>query len=312
MSGVTRDLMRRLTFLTMLCGLTVLAVMTQLNAQQTEAARKKGGDPVRGPNPIKVLEMARPIDIHDSVWISELTALEVRDLIKAGKTTALILGGGMEENGPYLILGKHNTESWAMGEAIARKLGNTLNAPILTMEPGNPEKPSTPGGVVLSAATYSSVLTDMATSLKAMGFKNIVFLGDHGGDLKPMSEVSQALNEKWKGAGAMTHFIDKYGNNVPNEGCCGHPEADFLGIDESKREGLHDSYVATSMIMTIDVNAARIPERVVAGKTKINGVDLLPIEKTLDNGRKLIDFRADATVKEIRRLMAASPVLASK
>ena len=199
-----------------------------------------------------------------------------------------------------------------MGEAIARKLGNTLNAPILTMEPGNPEKPSTPGGVVLSAATYSSVLTDMATSLKAMGFKNIVFLGDHGGDLKPMSEVSQALNEKWKGAGAMTHFIDKYGNNVPNEGCCGHPEADFLGIDESKREGLHDSYVATSMIMTIDVNAARIPERVVAGKTKINGVDLLPIEKTLDNGRKLIDFRADATVKEIRRLMAASPVLASK
>ena len=124
-----------------------------------------------------------------------------------------------------------------------------------------------------------------------------------------MSEVSQTLNEKWKGAGAMTYFIEKYGNNVPNAGCCGHPEADFLGIDESKREGLHDSYVAASMIMTVDVNAARIPERINAGKTKINGVDLLPVEKALDNGRKLIDFRADATVKEIRRLMAVSPVL---
>ena len=171
--------------MTIAFSLTVFAVLTQLQAQQPDGARKgrKGGDAVRGPNPIKVLEMARPIDIHDSVWISELTALEVRDLIKAGKTTALILGGGMEENGPYVILGKHNTESWAMGEAIARKLGNTLCAPILTMEPGNPEKPSTPGGVVLSAATYSSVLTDMTTSLKAMGFKNIVFLGDHGGDL---------------------------------------------------------------------------------------------------------------------------------
>ena len=43
-----------------------------------------------------------------------------------------------------------------------------------------------------------SVLTDMATSLKAMGFKSIVFLGDHGGDLKPMSEVSSALNENGK------------------------------------------------------------------------------------------------------------------
>jgi creatinine amidohydrolase/Fe(II)-dependent formamide hydrolase-like protein len=288
--------------------LALIAVPFQARAQQTDApaATPRRADSVRGPHPVKVLDMPRPIDIHDSVWISELTALEVRDLIKAGKTTALILGGGMEENGPYLILGKHNTESLAMGEAIARKLGNTLCAPVITLEPGNPEHPSTPGGVVLSAATYMSVLTDMATSLKAMGFKSIVFLGDHGGDLKPMSEVSSTLNGKWKDAGAMTYFVENYGNNVPHAGCCGHPEAEFLGINEQNREGLHDSYVAASMIMTIDVNAARIPERISAGKTKINGVDLLPVEKTLDNGKKLIDFRSEATVKEIRRLMATT------
>ena len=288
--------------------LTLVVAPIQTRAQQTDApaAATKRADSVRGPHPVKVLDMPRPIDIHDSVWISELTALEVRDLIKAGKTTALILGGGMEENGPYLILGKHNTESLAMGEAIARKLGNTLCAPVITLEPGNPEHPSTPGGVVLSAATYMSVLSDMATSLKAMGFKSIVFLGDHGGDLKPMSDVSSNLNEKWKGAGAMTYFVENYGNNVPHAGCCGHPEAEFLGINEQNREGLHDSYVAASMIMTIDVNAARIPERINAGKTKINGVDLLPVEKTLDNGKKLIDFRSEATVKEIRRLMATT------
>jgi creatinine amidohydrolase/Fe(II)-dependent formamide hydrolase-like protein len=288
--------------------LTLAVAPIQTRAQQTDApaAAPKRADSVRGPHPVKVLDMPRPIDIHDSVWISELTALEVRDLIKGGKTTALILGGGMEENGPYLILGKHNTESLAMGEAIARKLGNTLCAPVITLEPGNPEHPSTPGGVVLTAATYASVLTDMATSLKAMGFKSIVFLGDHGGDLKPMSEVSSTLNEKWKGAGAMAYFVENYGNNVPHAGCCGHPEAEFLGINEQNREGLHDSYVAASMIMTIDVNAARIPERISAGKTKINGVDLLPVEKTLDNGKKLIDFRSEATVKEIRRLMATT------
>jgi creatinine amidohydrolase/Fe(II)-dependent formamide hydrolase-like protein len=293
---------------TVALALGFLGAMAQVRAQEGQGTEKgqKRVDSVRGPNPVKVLEMARPIDIHDSVWISELTALEVRDLIKKGKTTALILGGGMEENGPYLILGKHNTESIAMGEAIARKLGNALCAPVLTMEPGNPEKPSTPGGVVLSAETYKSVLTDMATSLKAMGFKNIVFLGDHGGDLKPMSEISKAMNDKWKDTGVEALFIDKYGNNVPNAGCCGHPEADFLGINEQNREGLHDSYVASAMIMTIDVNAARVPERIVAGKTKINGVDLLPIEKTLDNGKKLIEFRADATVKEIHRLIGLS------
>ena len=139
--------------------LTVAVAPIQMRAQQTDApaAAPKRADSVRGPRPIKVLDMPRPIDIHDSVWISELTALEVRDLIKGGKTTALILGGGMEENGPYLILGKHNTESLAMGEAIARKLGNTLCAPVITLEPGHPEHPSTPGGVVLTACYIARI-----------------------------------------------------------------------------------------------------------------------------------------------------------
>ena len=49
---------------------------------------------------VEVRDMPRPIDMHDSVWIENLTMLEVRDLIKGGKTTALIFTGGIEENGP--------------------------------------------------------------------------------------------------------------------------------------------------------------------------------------------------------------------
>ena len=72
----------------------------------------------------------RPIDALDSVWMEELTWMEVRDAIKGGKTTALILTGGVESNGPYLATGKHNFVLKVMGEAIARKLGNALVAPI--------------------------------------------------------------------------------------------------------------------------------------------------------------------------------------
>ena len=85
--------------------------------------------------------MPRPIDMHDSVWIEDLTMLEVRDLIKGGKTTALVLTGGIEENGPYLTTGKHNNVLKATGESIARALGNALVAPIVTLEPGNPLRP---------------------------------------------------------------------------------------------------------------------------------------------------------------------------
>src|SRR5262247_2398889 len=98
---------------------------------------------------VNVADMPRPIDMRDTLWIEDLTVLEVRDLLKAGKTTALILTGGVEENGPYLTTGKHNNVLRVMGDAIARKLGDALCAPIVTLEPGNPiaqpGRPTSPG-----------------------------------------------------------------------------------------------------------------------------------------------------------------------
>src|SRR5258706_2078473 len=150
---------------------------------------------------VDVADMPRPIDLRDTLWIEDLTMLEVRDLIKAGKTTALILTGGIEENGPYLTTGKHNNVLRAMGDPIARALGNALIAPIVTLEPGNPERIRMPGTVLLSPDTFKAVVSDMAVSLKTQGFKHIVLLGDNGGNVRPLGEVAEALNTKWKAAG---------------------------------------------------------------------------------------------------------------
>jgi hypothetical protein len=49
---------------------------------------------------VNVADMPRPIDMRDTLWIEDLTVLEVRDLIKAGKTTALILTGGLKRTVP--------------------------------------------------------------------------------------------------------------------------------------------------------------------------------------------------------------------
>ena len=82
---------------------------------------------------LDVANMPRPIDALDRVWIEELTMMDVRDAIQEGKTTALILTGGIEENGPYLATGKHNYVLQVMGESIARELGDALVAPIVTV-----------------------------------------------------------------------------------------------------------------------------------------------------------------------------------
>ena len=50
-----------------------------------------------------------------------------------------------------------------------------------------------------------------------------------------------------------------------------------------------------AMIATVSTDAIRMPERVRAGKFVINGVPLAPIEKTIENGKKMIAFRTEAT-----------------
>ena len=249
---------------------------------------------------VDVATMPRPIDMHDSVWIEDLTMLEVRDLLKAGKTTAVILTGGIEENGPYLTTGKHNNVLRAQGESIARALGTALVAPIVTLEPGNPSRPNlSPGTVVLSQATYRAVLTDMATSLRSQGFTDVVLLGDSGGNLKGMQEVATTLNAEWKGQGYV-HFIPEYYNYGDVEKF----EEEQLGIHE-KLEGYHDDYYITSIIATVDTNGIRMPERRKAGKFTINGIPLDPMEKTVSNGLRIVQFRTDVAVAAIRKSMAA-------
>ena len=282
-------------FVTLLSATTAMAQTPAPAGQQPERRVASVNTEPR----VDVTNMPRPIDMHDSVWIEDLTMLEVRDLIKGGKTTALILTGGIEENGPYLTTGKHNNVLKATGESIARALGNALVAPIVTLEPGNPMRPNiSPGTVVLSQATFQAVLTDMSNSLRSQGFKDIIMVGDSGGNAKGMQAAATALNGEWKGNG-YAHFIPEYYNYADVE----EFEKEQLGIHE-KLEGYHDDYYITAIISTVSTDAIRMKERQKAGKFVINGVALDPIAKTIENGKKMVAFRTEATVAAIKKSMA--------
>ena len=250
-----------------------------------------------------VMTMPRPIEALDNVWIEELTMMEVRDALAEGKTTALILTGGIEENGPYLTTGKHNHVLRVMGESIARRLGNALIAPIVTLEPGDPENVRSPGTVVLSRTTYEAMLTDMATSLKSQGFRNIIFMGDSGGNRRSMAAVADALSAAWSGGSTRVYHIPEYYNY---DDVLAY-QRDVLGVDEDPRvEGLHDDFYITSIIMNDDPQHVRLEQRIKAGKASINGISILPAEKTIEHGRRLIEFRTDATVRAIQEAMTAA------
>lgn len=249
-----------------------------------------------------MMTLEDPIEPLDNVWIEELTMVEIRDLLRSGTNTALILTGGIEENGPYLTTGKHNHVLRVMGEAIARKLGNTLVAPIVTIEPGNPERASTPGGIRYSQETYRAVLRDYATSLKAQGFTRIFYLGDSGGNARGMAAVAEELATAWADEDVIVAHIPEY----YNYGDVLTYQREVLGVDETQyADGFHDNYYITTIIMNDDPQHVRLEQRIKAGKTTTNGFGIVPIGKALAHGRRLVEFRADVTVDAIRKVIAA-------
>ena len=259
----------------------------EMEARQAEALRAD-------------LAMERPIEALNSVWIEELTWMEVRDALRDGKTTAIISTGGIEQNGPYLATGKHNYVLAGACEGIARKLGNALCAPVMKLVPeGGIEEPSGhmryPGTISLREETFRAVLDDVASSLRAHGFTDIVFIGDSGGNQGGMGAVAEALNERW-GGGARAHFVPefyRYGEVFE------WMESE-LGITQPANDGFHDDFVITSIMMAEDPESVRYSQRVAAGKASINGLSIADKEATIETGRKLLGFRVDRTVEAIR------------
>ena len=248
--------------------------------------------------------MANPIAARDSVFIEELTWIEVRDAIRAGKTTVIIATGGVEQNGPYLASGKHNYVLRATTEAIARKLGNTLVAPVVAFVPEGDISPPTGhmkyhATISVRPATFKALLTDIALSLAEHGFRRIILIGDSGGNQTGMKEVAAELKSK-----ATIHFIPEY-YDFYNSGALSK-WTESQGIKEVD-EGHHDNVAITAMVMTVDPTAVRMKERRAKGKFSINNVPLDPAEKTIALGKKAVAYRAEVTVEAIKKAMATQP-----
>jgi creatinine amidohydrolase/Fe(II)-dependent formamide hydrolase-like protein len=251
----------------------------------------------------------RPIEAVNSVWLEELTWMEIRDAIRAGNTTALVLTGGVESNGPHLASGKHNYSNELMGASVARALGQTLIAPLVTLEPGRPSSPVMIGntGPMVSQETYIAWLTDIGDSLRGMGFTEVYYLGDSGGNRRGMQAAADALNERYHGEPTRFHHVPEFYNHDKVRQYI----QETLGIPEQMEytasqgsDGIHEELSIASIMSVIDPTSIRFDQRVEAGRASINGISLEPLSQTQELGRKLIAFRTELTVEAIQALRA--------
>ena len=82
---------------------------------------------------------------------------------------------------------------------MARRLKNALVAPTIQYVPeGDPDRQN-PGAISLPSPAYDMLLDAAARSLKAHGFKEILFIGDSGGNQAGMTRRRQQAERRVEG-----------------------------------------------------------------------------------------------------------------
>src|SRR5215510_2091099 len=256
-------------------------------------------------NPYNCVDTPNPLPAPNTVWMEEMTWMDVRDAVKAAKTTVIISTGGIEPNGPWLALGKHNYVLRANCDAIARKLGNALCAPIIPLVPEGSIEPKsshmiTVGTISMREETFQAMLTDVVHSLKMHGFQNIILIGDSGGNQAGMKAVAEKLNAQWNASPVVAHIPEYYDYNSVGK------FLDQIGVTKEGQAGdnLHDDPGITMNMFITDPQSVRWDARVKAGKATINGVSIADKAKTLETAKKIVDMRATNTVAAIKKAIA--------
>ena len=286
-------------------ALALTLCCTAAAAAQTPAAgagRNMGGGQCTASR-YNCADAPNPLPAPNTVWIEEMTWMDVRDAVAAGKTTVIITTGGMEPNGPWLVTGKHNYVLKANCDAIARKLGNALCAPTLKFVPEGRIEPASghmtsPGTISVQETTYRAILTDIVHSLKQHGFTNIILIGDSGGNQNGQRAVADSLTSLWRGAPVVAHVQEYYDYAKVAE----HMKS--RGLVSGTSDGLHDDPVITLNMMIADPSSVRYDERVKANLATIDGVSIADRAKAEAWARDIVDFRATVTVDAINEAIA--------
>jgi creatinine amidohydrolase/Fe(II)-dependent formamide hydrolase-like protein len=254
-------------------------------------------EPTMNTAPVGVTPTAAP----DTVFIDELTWEETRDALKAGKTTAIVPTGGTEKNGYHMTLGKHNVIVTYAANLMARRLKNTLVAPTVQYVPeGDPDRQD-PGEISLPSPAFDLLLDAAARSLKVHGFKEILLIGDSGGNQAGIRKVADALNEDWKDAGVRVFGLTDY----YEQGRLHYRawlQAAF-GYDDTT-VGSHAGISDTSQLLFVRPASVRKDQIKPWGGPQDSGVSGDPMKATSDIGRMGIEFKVNAGIAQYTALKA--------
>jgi creatinine amidohydrolase/Fe(II)-dependent formamide hydrolase-like protein len=243
----------------------------------------------------------------DTVFIEELTWAEVRDLVKSGTTTVIIGTAGTEQKGPHMVDGEHKFVMEYAADKIARALGKTLVAPVITYVPEGSWDPPTghmtkPGTITLPEDRFVDLLVAAGRSLKSGGFTEILFLGESGGNRTGMRAATERLNEVFKGA-AVARWIDDY--YTKSHADQNKLITQKLGIPADQIGG-HANLLDTSEMMFVNPKHVRPKKFAPGGGYENSGVSGDPTKSSAELGKAFVQIKIDNTLAQVKALRASN------
>jgi len=278
-----------------LTGLLVLAIAG--TAILTSLSTPPAAPPPNFTDQPPVVTDALPLELDALTWT------EVRALIASGKTLAIIPTGGTEQNGPHMVLGKHNYIMRHTAARIAEALGNALVAPVVTYVPeGRIDPPSGHmayhGTISIPGTVFAATLESAAQSLRRHGFTTICLIGDSGGNQATLAAVAKKLNDEWSESGVrVLHISDYYFSaNGQVEWLRSQGESD---ADIGSHAGIRDSSELLA-VFPDGIRRDRMRPSNTPGMAD-SGVIGDPTRASAERGRKLLQLKIDAALRQIRR-----------
>jgi creatinine amidohydrolase len=249
---------------------------------------------------------SRPLTapLPSTLKMTDMTWVEVRSAIAQGYTRVIVPSGGIEQNGPHMILGKHDHIVGFAAERIAAQLGRTLVTPVVSYVPQGAYAPPEgnlrfPGTIGVPDDIYAGMLEGIARSLKLAGFKTICLIADHGGSARPQAEVAQKLSREWAADGVKVISVDDY------YGAAGEEQNKLLiGQGETiKSIGQHAGITDTSELMAVHpqgVDLSRLAS--FPFPREPTGADGEARRASAERGRALIALKVEAAVRQIKAM----------
>lgn len=245
-----------------------------------------------------------PAALPDGIQIEDMTWVDVRNALNAGYTTVIIPTGGLEQNGPHMIIGKHDYIVREAARRIAQDLGHTLVAPVVSFVPEGSYDPPTghmqfPGTIGLPEPVFANLLEGIARSLKVAGFKTICFIGDHGQSQTAQTDVAKKLSSEWTKDGIRVAQINAYYDDRAQV-------AKLLKQGMTPTQiGQHASIIDTSELMSINPQGVDLNRyRSMTFGMGSNGATADPSDANAKLGAELIAMRIAAAEAQIRALLA--------